>query len=586
MARNHRAERSNTGGGIWVVMVVALASMLAIPVAAGARTTASNAHATFSGFATGDVLHADAIEAAGSRLVNVDEAFSGAVVNTRGLASSIQSEMHTLVQPALTAKKTYARGSGLEVGLGLPAGAANQLKLAGLAQAAAAPTSKLIHKEIGPFKLNPLAWASLLRGQAAADWPAGDTCPIGHDISRGDGYAADLQLVNMGGLGAAGRLLQPVLALDANNPERTVAQSTSRTVLVRQTDSQGHVTGKNFGLMSEVRMTIAPVTLLRGTPSQFTIEFLGQWVMQVFATGLPGGSFVHYGPGTVSPQTPVLRTVNVLGKVTNLLTTQQLLGNAGLVLPLGPINIALGEDPRAIGGSASSKPSTTANGTRTSAAVDVVRVSIPGLTNIRVGHMEAAAAVPAGGIVCHLPTSKIASAKTVAVGKGFTTTIKVSNPFGCDLHHVRVVDLISTKQGARFAIDGTSPAATSFTHGASLASGVIRWTDIGTVPAGGSKSVTASFLTAGSAGLVKDIADATAVIGSCSGSGSNVTGVATSVTGAQISGGSEVVPVNLTVVKSLKELPGTGVASALYVVAGLGLLGAAWGSRRVLKRYA
>jgi hypothetical protein len=570
----------------WAIVLTALCSMVAVPFTASASAPKANALSAFSGMATGSVLHADAIEAAGTRLVNVDEAFSGATVNTRGLSSAVTTEMKTLVQPKMSSKKSYARGSGVEVGLAVPAAAANQIKLAGLAEAAAAPAQKIADKQLGPLKLNPLAYASLLRGRAGAQWPAADACPIGQDISRGDGYAADLQLLNGGGVSAAGQLLKPLIALDATKPARTVAHSTSRTLLVRQTDSKGNIIGKNFALMSEVRMTIAPVTLLRGTSSEFTIEFLGEWVMQVVAGGVKGGSWVHYGPGTVSPQTPVLRVLSgPLGTVNTLLTTQQLLGKTGLVLPIGNIEIAIGEDPRAIGGSANSKPTTSSDGTHSAAAIDVVRVKIPGITNVRVGHMEAASTVPAGGIVCHLPTTKVANAQSVNVGKGFSTTITVFNPFGCDLQHVRVVDQITTKQGARFQVAGTAPAASSFSHGAGLSKGTITWNDIGSIPAGGTKKIVASFVTSGSAGTIVDIADATAVIGSCAGQGGNVTGVAKSATGATISGGSPIVPVNVAKVLS-GRLPGTGVADAMLMLVGSLLLGAAWTMRRTLKRFA
>jgi hypothetical protein len=584
MRRAKGCTKGPRNGFVWGTLIAALAASLALPFPA-ARAAAPTALSAFSGTATGAVLHANALEVGGTRLVNVDEAFSGATVNSRGLGTSVRSELKTLVQPRLAAKKSYARGSGLEVGLGVPAGVANQLKLAGLAEAAAAPTPKSVTKEIGPIKLNPLAFASLLHGGASASWPAGNTCPLGRDISRGDGYAADLQLLNTGGLGKVGNLLKPVLALDAATPTRTVAHSTSRTVLVRQTDESGHVIGDNFALMSEVRMTIAPVTLLRGTPSQLTIEFLGEWVMQVVAGGVKGGSFVHYGPGVVSPQTPVLRLLNGLGKVTNILTTQQLLGKSGLVLPFGPIDIAIGEDPRAIGGSAASLPVTSADGTHSSAAVDVVRVHISGIADLRVGHMEASSNVPAGGIVCHLPTAKVASARSVLVGKSFTTTISVFNPFGCDLRHVRVTDTIGTRAGARFAITDTSPNASSFTHGSELAKGLIVWKDIGSIPAGGTKKIRASFTTAGSAGQVRDIADATAIIGSCSGSGGSVTGVAKSVTGAHIAGGSKIVPVNLSKVLSLKSLPKTGLGTTALYAGGLLLVTGAFVTRRALKRF-
>src|SRR5204863_8211496 len=95
----------------------------------------------------------------------------GAAANTSGLAQPINNEMQNAVSPSLPTKDAYGRGSALEVGLGtsLPNNPdANQAILAGLAQAAAPPSSSLVTKELGPIKRDPLIYASLLRGQAQA----------------------------------------------------------------------------------------------------------------------------------------------------------------------------------------------------------------------------------------------------------------------------------------------------------------------------------------------------------------------------------------------------------------------------------
>src|SRR5438309_11994023 len=102
--------------------------------------------------------------------------------------------------------------------------------------------------------------------------------------------------------------------------------------------------------MSEVRQTIAPVTLFAGTPNETTIELLGEWVLQTVATGMPGGAWIHYGPGTVSPQTPIVRLIDSGGKRA-LLSFQDVFGDKGFSFEIpGVAEISIGEAPRAIGG--------------------------------------------------------------------------------------------------------------------------------------------------------------------------------------------------------------------------------------------
>src|SRR5207244_3431328 len=92
------------------------------------------------GYSTGTVLHAGVLQGGlnGPRLGNVDEAFSGATVSSRGIAAmppvgpgavagQVVNEMSREVQQVLGAgspRNTFARGAGLEIGLmeALPAG--------------------------------------------------------------------------------------------------------------------------------------------------------------------------------------------------------------------------------------------------------------------------------------------------------------------------------------------------------------------------------------------------------------------------------------------------------------------------------
>src|SRR5690348_717627 len=98
----------------WLLVSSGLAYVGAAAVTGADRTTP----ASFNGFATGTVLHADAIQAgaAGPRIADVDEAFGGATVNTAGLPATATNEFGESIQPdTVTGKQAAARGSGLDV---------------------------------------------------------------------------------------------------------------------------------------------------------------------------------------------------------------------------------------------------------------------------------------------------------------------------------------------------------------------------------------------------------------------------------------------------------------------------------------
>jgi LPXTG-motif cell wall-anchored protein len=384
------------------VLAAAALTALFVPI-----TSATGQSVESFAFATGTVLHADLLRSGETRLVDAEVAFSGAIFDTEGLDAAVLNELDREFAPQLPTKSAFGRATGLEAGLGVAPDVENQLILSGRAEVAAPPNVAGVSREIGPVDLDPLAWADLLRGEAFArtgDPPCG---PI-DDISRGLAYVTDVQLLDTASSGVGDGLESPVVALNASDPARAVSQSHSRTAFVAQIDRNGRSLGDDLGIMSEVRETIAPVTLFGGTDNALTIEFLGEWVLRATATGMHGGAFVHYGPGEVSPQTPVLRLIDADG-VENLITLQELLGDDGLVVNIpGVAEVAIGEPPRAIDGAAGSSPTESSDGTRASAAVDVVRVrALPGtpaeLADIRVGHMEVSSQVPVGGVRCPAP---------------------------------------------------------------------------------------------------------------------------------------------------------------------------------------
>ena len=569
------------------------------------------AQADYKGYSTGTVIHADALTLGATRVVDAEVAYSGASVASKGTggvtqgpgaaAGTIVNEMEQVVQPTLPntglnaelkGDRSFGRGSGLEVGALTTISTdvnANQILLAQRALASAPPSTGPITNEVGPVKLDPAAYASLLRGQAQARWAGDSTCVVGEELSSGLGYAADAQLLNLTGGTSPGTEPFPGAVVQTNAPAdgRAVSQSRSITKLVPQTNAAGEKIGDNFGLMTETRMTIAPISLL---DDAITVELLGEWVLRSVATGIPGQSYVTYGPGTVSPSTPVLRILQGVNPVPSLeLTLQQLLGNTGLPIEVpGLVSVVIGEDPRAIGGDANSSATQGGDGTIASGAVDVVRIQLLesaigqagllGLSglDLRVGHMESRAQVPPGGIKCNIPVAKTADKQNVEAGQTFTYSITVTNPFAdCDLVGVRVEDNISVTGGVRYSITGTNPPASA------TSPAQVVWNDIGPIGPKQSKTVTISIAIAANsaAGQFTNNAKAT---GSCAtGSAQGGARITVPITGEttvvlpSVSGGKELPATGVDV------LPRTGLSGPAMALAGLGLLGAALGLRRI-----
>ncbi|MBV8297354.1 MAG: hypothetical protein JO085_10990, partial [Acidimicrobiia bacterium] len=284
--------------------VVTTVGMLAVftPGPASAQQ-AFPGSATFSGSATGTVVHADVLNIPSApRLVDGEVAFSGEATNTAGLGTGVLNEMNQNVSPALPSKNSYGRGSGLELGLGTTVPTAgsdvNQVLLAGLAQQSAAPVDSfgstpdsdgVVRKQVGPVPGDPLVYASLLKSEANAAWNP-NFCVLGAPLGYGLGYAADAQLLDTGTKNADGSMGAPVVAADTGTPtNRAVSQARSFTYLRPEPDG-------TFAVVSETHETIAPITLFKNTPMEIKIELAGEWVLRTISTGKPGGSTVEYAP--------------------------------------------------------------------------------------------------------------------------------------------------------------------------------------------------------------------------------------------------------------------------------------------------
>jgi uncharacterized repeat protein (TIGR01451 family) len=529
----------------------------------------ANGHAAYG---TASVVHVDALQVGMQRLANLDVAFSGATFSSAPIPE-VKNEMARIVAPALAAGNAFGRGSGLEAGVAIDQSGQNQIIPGSVAEAKAPPSTQLVTTEVGPVAADPLLNASLLRGQAQSK--ANAACTTGTDLSYGLGYAANVGLIS-------GVLGSPALSTSAATPDRSVSQSRSHTFLVPQEGAPSPI--RKFGLASETRQTIAPVTFFKGLTNEFTLEFAGEWVLRTVADGKTGK--VHYGPGNVSPETPILRILDKAGQPLSsagalaTVTTQQLLGPNGLNVNIPNVaNITIGGAPRMIAGAADSKPVETA--TLAAAAVDVVSVQLleatgTRLADVRIGHMENATKVPAGGIECGIGLLKNSDKSVIGPGDGFTWTITVTNPNDCVLTNLKVVDTISAEPGIVWTVDSANPSANSLTNNN------VTWNDVGPLNPGQSKDLKINVTVGRTSGGGKflDEAVATGVCGPAAG-----TAAADAAVGVPLEAR---VSLNLPEVNAAlgsllpRELPRTG--GLLTLVPALALTGGGLALRRANRR--
>jgi len=556
--------------------------------------TAGAATDTYFGYGTGTLVHADALQLGdtGPRVANVEEGFSTAAVGSNGFDGAVLDELAQPVKPQAAKATDKSYGSGLSVGAGVATNVPNDpngdlVDLPDFVSAEAPPSSGLQVANVLSLPANPLLYANVLPSAAQANWND-NTCILGQPISYGSGAAADVQVLSTGAANNPnGTLVDPLLALDAPNgpdPTEAVAQSTSFTYLKPNADG-------TFGLVSEVHETIAPVTIA-GT----TIEFLGTWVLRATATGVGKGQ-VFYGPGTVNKDTPILRVVNPDKSVNEILKFQDLFGSAGLPVPLinipGVAEITIGEDPRAIGGEAGS--AVTENNTSAAGAVDVVRVKLlasEGIhaADIRIGHMETEAVVPAGGIHCPIPVKKSVDKQSVNAGDDFSWTITVPSDkhsfdgLACDLVNLVVTDTIE--------VDTGTPAwtITSVDHDGHIDNNNhVTWN--GTPghpltyhPGADPLVFTIHGHATGGPGVIKDTANATANLANCTGGASGNQLVGQAVANVKLSGLVTIIGpgVNAVLAAQAAKLPRTG--GALPIAAAMLLLLGAFAVHSARKR--
>jgi LPXTG-motif cell wall-anchored protein len=513
-----------------LLTVAATLAALAGTATVGAQVPVTDQ--AFAGYGSGAAVSANVLQLGATQTLNVQQAAAGQSTNSQGLPDEgLFNELGYVVQPqGISDRNAFGRGTGAELGLvtPVPNPDPNQILLAGLAEAAAPPNSGLVEEQIGPVELGSVLYANLLRGRAQATFDP-NICVIGKPFSYGEGEAAGAQLVGTdpgAGLPLVDALLGVALPPDSPNP-RNASSTRSATYLIPNGDG-------TFGVVSETRQTIAPVSLIGGA---VTLELLGEWALRAIATGKPGGARIEYAPVGAGPSTPVA-TLTVGGTQVLELTFQDIFGTSGfdtealLGALAAVLDIKIGTPPRLLGGGpGGGAPAVAADGTSASASVDVASVqvlTVPGVisgADIRLGHMEAAAIAPPGGVQCNIPVAKEGRPDPVRVGQDFTITIRIPSDaalyeelFGCDLININAVDVHTVESGnARFELTGASHGGQISADGSTVTFQNLGNYRIGDPPI--ELTVNGRIPGNSGAGRLKDVVTVTASLGNCTGTG-------------------------------------------------------------------
>lgn len=550
-------------------VLVAVASLvLALPAWGGHGPVPPGG--PYEGHATGTAVHVDGVTTATNRAADLEAGVANASVRSRGLARRLSTHRREIA-PELAEKHAHARASILEAGALLaPPEARNQI--APFVAERSAPATDSGSKSVLTTRVATALHVDLLRSEAVARWnPA--TCVVGEPISRAEQLAARLEVLETAddpSTDAAGGFDAALVGLDARRagPSRAATHAIAAEQL--------YASGDTFGLQSATTSTLVPVTFFEGTPNEFTVEIDGPSSLAARANGRSGGAAIVFS-------VPLVSVIQA--------------GTARTVVPGSPITIAVpssGDALARIEVGVLQSQTRAPNGTQASAVANVVEVTILDAANpsfrgatVALGHLEASSTVPAGGISCPIPVTKVADPPSVPVGDTFDTTITVTNPYGCPLANVRLEDEITVDGAARFEVVG-APGAASSSGGAQRSTGNAAW-NLGTIAPKASKSVVITLEAQGGAGRIADTATATGTLTNCEArpaeGGADVTAM-TRVT-VPVSGNVSITePVTGTtrVLSSSPtgRLPKTGLADTVPL--GVALLGAGAGLSATLRR--
>jgi LPXTG-motif cell wall-anchored protein len=579
----------NLGGGRTARKVSAslIALMTGVVVTAFAvPVSASATGGPYGGFASGTVAHVHALQVMGTKVANVELGQSNSAVESEGLPTAIYNEWDRPVVPkGFAGKNSYGQGSVAAVGLGVGKDDPAQIEPF-VSQIASSGGHKIDDKAPVHVPGSPLLWVDALHTTGIANWNT-NTCVIGEPISAGFSRAAALDAVNIDsamGTNADDSFKQALV-------HAGVVESGSFEQLYKGA-------GPGLGLASVSQTHAVHLVLLKGTANQFTVDVAPAFlVVKVDGTHHANKKDnVDYFAPLVRITPPGAAPIDILPSQVGPIDIQipPGAGTAGtdllLRLKLGTIlPLTSSTGPKVAG-------NVNAAGTVASASVNVLDLQvlnipeIPAeLARVSIGHLEAAAHVPAGGIDCPIPVTKTPDVDTVESGHDFTTTIKVDNPWSCPLVLSKVTDQIDTIEGtSTFKVLSATPdpSSPSLPTADGLSTSLVTWSSgLPTIPPGGHATFTVTLKTGGGAGKIKDIATAEGAVSNCKPAPGSSDTTVTGITNVKVPvTGTGTVTVPETHVLGVTKLPKTGLADGAYSWAGILMLLAAVSGGSVLRR--
>jgi hypothetical protein len=531
------SRRATATAGVAIGMLTALVTTSPTSAAGG----------TLDGFSTADFFFVNALQTTAGTLGQVTISQSAANASTGALTAK-----NALSEKVLAAsgagKNAYGHAAGVSVNLGSPPGNDPQIALTraeALSPPPQANSTNIVHVPLAPIADVTVQPDDAFAGTTQNTHSPTDFCStVGDVISQGTTNVSAAAVASSGGVTVA----------DLDSAVRNV----STQALVPNGAPDG------FGLASVSTLNTTGLTLFKGVPgAEINIQIVAPVTLDAFASGIPGRSAVAFGD---KGQTNVVKITTSGG--TALLTLNQLIGGGATIDLDGLVQLDIKLTPT---------KQISADGTTVTAAADLVTLKVigspaptagqvggpvgqvlnPVLTpvfstlnstgvfqqidaalqsagitkgaDLRIGHFESRAQVPAGGVHCVIPVKKTADPSVVQAGSQFVYTITVDNPFGCVLNPVKLVDDITGDSGVKWSVDGTNPKADSVSHDE------IVWNNIGPIAPKKSKSVqiTVTALKDTSPGEFTDKAKATGVCkgGTRLGSGAVVTPATVTLTG-------------------------------------------------------
>ena len=323
------------------------------------------------------------------------------VVNSTGLDGTVNNQFDQ-AGPAGAArgKNAYGRGSGVEVGLLTPTVPARRTSTrsgsTAVAEANAAPPSRLVTREIAD------------RPARAADGVHRPRPGPGHLRPRSSARSAGPSPTASATSRTCRSSPAPAAASSAPAPPAT------RSPRPAPSPTWSPTVTAPTACVAESQAIVAPVSLA-GTG--ITIDIAGPIGFRVTATGKPGdprnGVVLHRHPGDHrEPAGPAPHRPHQPRRTS--WAARRLPIDLG-VIARRPRRHPAPRPQRRSG----SVPAVAADGTSASASVDTLRLpllTLPGISalDLALGHFEGAVSVPAGGVRCTIPVSKVANPDPVA----------------------------------------------------------------------------------------------------------------------------------------------------------------------------